>query len=230
MVDIGLVFGYSHNDTERFSLVVWMPSPAILIILQALKVASKELVYTIWSVSVRLRNEWISVELTSPNAEEKCYIKEGIPSNDDLWKNVCLVMEGKMEPLTEIKEATAQILQIKELVINFWICEEAKISINTWSGDLCSLQIKSIKRTKEFRHTWIKRRLESMYEFVDHSIRAKTVNDHWNSICNEMSLSSNNSWPESNLKPCRQKVFFKQGLDKWSSGCKCSIHMNKMPQ
>ena len=78
------------------------------------------------------RNERISVELTSPNAEEKCYIKEGIPSDDDLRRNVCLVMEGKMESLTEIREATAQILQIKELVINFRICEEAKISINTW--------------------------------------------------------------------------------------------------
>ena len=24
-------------------------------------------------------------ELTSPNAEEKRYVKEGIPSDDDLW-------------------------------------------------------------------------------------------------------------------------------------------------
>ena len=53
MVDTGPVFGYSRNDTERFSLVVWMPSPAILIILRALRVASKELVYTIRNESVR---------------------------------------------------------------------------------------------------------------------------------------------------------------------------------
>ena len=47
MFNIGPFFGNSRNDTERFSLVVWTPSPAILIIFRALRVASKELVYTI---------------------------------------------------------------------------------------------------------------------------------------------------------------------------------------
>jgi hypothetical protein len=70
-----------------------------------LRVASRELIYTIWNGSVCQINRYLigvmelfkrsmeqngrdkkpSEELTSPNAERKKHVKEGIPSDDDLW-------------------------------------------------------------------------------------------------------------------------------------------------
>lgn len=53
-------------------------------------------------------------ELTSSDAEEKRDIKEGVPSDDDLWGGViersCNMLLLIMIILTEMREATAHIL------------------------------------------------------------------------------------------------------------------------
>jgi hypothetical protein len=76
--------GNSRSESDKFSLVVWIPSAAPRIDFLALRVARRELQYTSSAGSVSRRLKSFQTRLTSAHAEKEEDVNECVACDADL--------------------------------------------------------------------------------------------------------------------------------------------------